>query len=382
MYIVRRVNIGQSAQLDTLALECGKLYSLTVTWFWRFVRHKGVWLKPSSMMRFLNSDNLHAHTSDACVQTFYASLKSWKILRKTDPNAKPPKRRRKYFRTEYKNSAIRHIDGKLVLSNGRGNEPLIIPWPWNTPRTVVIRWQGAQYEAIATYEVGKQAEPKGNKVAGIDLGEIHIAVSHDGEKCTILNGRWLRAKRRYQNKIKARLSSLIDVKQKGSRRRRKFIKSKRKQLKKLDNQIKDILHKQTTHLVCTLHQEGVQTVVIGDIRDIRKDLDYGARANQKIHQMVHGQTRHMLTYKAERKGMMVRLQEESYTSQACPACPKKHKPSGRLYRCKCGFVYHRDGVGSFNIRKKYLGVIPVVGVMAPPTGLRYSPHTRVAQVCA
>ncbi|MCI0527832.1 MAG: transposase, partial [Nitrospira sp.] len=225
-------------------------------------------------------------------------------------------------------------------------------------------------------------KPLGDKTAGVDLGEIHLAVAHDGEKCIIANGRLLRSKRRYQNKIKARLSSLIDTKQKGSRRRRKLIKSKRRQLKKLDNQIKDILHKQTTHLVCRLHQEGIQTVVIGDIRDIRQDLDYGPVANQKIHQMVHGQTRHMLAYKAERRGMVVKLQEEAYTSQACPACALKHKPSGREYRCKCGFVYHRDGVGSFNIRKKYLGEIPVVGVMAPPTGLRYKPHTRVAQAKA
>src|SRR5438552_16883655 len=108
MYIVRRINIGRRPQLDELALECGRLYSATVVWFWRTVRHQEIWLKPSSMMRWLNSEKLHAHSADACVQAFYAALKSWRKRRKTDPEAKPPRGRRKFFRIEYKNTAIRH----------------------------------------------------------------------------------------------------------------------------------------------------------------------------------------------------------------------------------------------------------------------------------
>ena len=379
-YLVRRVNIGRSQQLDKLALACGSLYSLTVVWFWRFVRKHGEWIKPSSMMRWLNSKELHAHTADACVQAFYASLKSWRSRRKADPTAKPPKRRRRFFRIEYKNSAIHHKEGKLVLSNGRGNPPLILDWPWQTPRTVIVRWQGEQYEAIATYIAKKQAEPIGNKVAGIDLGEVHIATAHDGENCTILNGRLLRTKRRYQNKLKAKLSHLIDTKKKGSRRHRRLVRSKKKQLVKVKNQIRDILHKQTTYLISTLHASGVQTVAIGDMRDIRDSLDYGAKVNQKLHQMVHGTTRQMLTYKAQRMGMVVKLQGEEYTSQSCPVCPRMNKPKGRKYECECGFSYHRDGVGSYNIRKKYLGFVSVVGEMASPTGMRYKPHARVARI--
>ena len=70
----------------------------------------------------------------------------------------------------------------------------------------------------------------------------------------------------------------------------------------------------------------------------------------------------------------VELQDEAYTSQTCPACGERHKPTGREYRCKCGFRYHRDGVGSWNIRAKYLGDFgsPVVGAMASPTGVRYA----------
>ncbi len=126
MYQVRRVNIGKTAQLDELARECGKLYSQTVTSFWRTVRKKGIWLAPKHLMRWHTSDKLHAHTADACVQAFFASLKSWRERRKSDPDAHPPRRRRYYFRIEYKSTAIRLKDGKLTLSNGRSNAPLML----------------------------------------------------------------------------------------------------------------------------------------------------------------------------------------------------------------------------------------------------------------
>ncbi len=383
MYQVRRVNIGKTDQLDELARECGRLYSQTLVFFWRTVRHKGIWLKPKHLMRLFTSKNLHAHTADACVQAFFASLKSWRERKKLgDPDAHPPRRRKWYFRIEYKRSALSLKDGVLKLSNGKGNKPLVLDWPWGLPQTVVIHWRGEQYEAIATYE---QERPYGpfppGKVAGVDLGEVHMAVSHDGEHTHILNGRYLRSKVQYRNKLQAKLNSRIDGRmKKGSRRRKKLIASKKRQLKKIEHQIKDIEHQQTTRLISTLHEHGVQTVVIGDVRAIRKDNDVGHTNNQKIHQWSHGSVRFKLTYKAERLCMYVALQDEHYTSRTCPRCGYvRSKVKGRVFRCpKCGWTYHRDGVGSINVRQKYLGSLPVVGAMAPPIGIRYKPRAGVA----
>jgi putative transposase len=385
MYTVRRLRIGKNEQLNKLAHACGELYSQALVAFWRTVRHKEIWLKPKHLQRWHHSKLLHAHTADACVEAFFAALNSWRERRKTDPNAKPPRKRKWYFKIEYKSSAIHHHGEKLILSNGRGNPPLILDWPWPMPKTVTIRWCGTEYEAVATYvEEVVQAIPSGGKVAGVDLGEVHLAVSHDGEQTYIANGRLLRSKRRYQNKLKAKLDHLIDTKKKGSHRRKRLIRSKQRQLRKLKQQIRDIEHKQTSRLISALHEHGVQMVVIGDVRHIRQDNDKGTKANQKIHQWSFGKVRHMLTYKAERRGMQVGLQEESYTTKECPVCETRRKkaPGGRNFRClnpKCGFRYHRDGVGAMNIRKKYLDCGPVVGDMAPPTGMRYQPHARVAR---
>ncbi len=122
--------------------------------------------------------------------------------------------------------------------------------------------------------------------------------------------------------------------------------------------------------------------MIGDVRDIRQDLDVGSKNNQKLHQWSHGSIRHKLTYKAEWLGMEVALQDEHYTSRTCPMCQhvRKSKVQGRVFRCPtCHWTYHRDGVGAINIRQKYLGSLPVIGDMAPPIGMRFRPHTSIAR---
>jgi putative transposase len=388
-YRVRRVKIGTSEPLDELAQECGQLYSQVLTSFWRTVRHKGIWLKPKHLMRWHTSSKLHAHTADACVQAFFAALQSWRERKKAgDPDVKPPHKRKRYFMIEYKRSAMGLKDGKLRLSNGKSTAPLILNWPWDLPKTVVVHWTGTQYEAIATYEYVIQAQPQGEKIAGIDLGEVQMAAAHNGEHTHILNGRLLRSKVQYRNKLQAQLNSRIDGRmKKGSKRRKRLIRSKKKQLKKIEHQIREIEHKQTSRLITTLHQAGVRTLVIGDVRDLRRQADVGSKNNQKIHQWTAGRVRFLLTYKAERVGMEVCLQEEAHTSKTCPKCGHRRKssPRGRIFRCtnkRCRWSYHRDGVGAVNIRYKYrgeFGVPHVVGVMAPPSGLRFLPHTAVAR---
>lgn len=373
-YFVRKLKIGKTEQLDKLAQAAGELYSRTLVSYWRVVRKKGIFLSQYTMERWHTSPNLHAHSSDAVTGNFYANIKSVQKRKKAgDYTAKYPKRRKWFYKITWKSGTIRLKDGKLILSNGKKNEPLALNWKWDKPRLVEIGWDGKQYELRACYLDSPAPELTEGTVAGIDLGEIHLAVTHDGTHTDIFNGRYLRSVRRYQNKLKGKLSSLIDKKKRGSKSRKRLVKSKQSQLAKLKNQIKDILHKTTSLIVSILKNRNVQTLVIGDVRDIRQKLDYGKKSNQKLHQWAFGEVRHMLTYKAERQGMKVELISEAYTTQTCPSCGKRYKPKNRNYRCRhCGFEFHRDGVGSVNIRRKYLGdATPVVGVMASPIGHRY-----------
>ena len=170
-YLVRRLKIGKSPVLDALARESGDLYSKTVVFFWRNVRKRGLWLKPSSVMRFLTSEKLHAHTADATVQAFFGALNSWRQRRKSAPEAKPPRRRCRFFRVEYKGTALRLKAGKLICSNGKGNAPTVLPWTFQIPRTITLRWTGTEYDAITVYRAAESEKAKGTKVAGVDLGE-------------------------------------------------------------------------------------------------------------------------------------------------------------------------------------------------------------------
>ncbi len=186
-----------------------------------------------------------------------------------------------FHKVIWKQSAIKLKDGKLRLSNGKGNEPLIVDWQWEKPKIIEMGWnRNSQcYELRACYSQANAQLIKSGNIAGCDLGEIHPMVIADGVNTDIYNGRLLRSKRQYQNKLKAQLSKLIGKTKRGSKRRKRLIKSKQKQLAKIKNQIKDIEHKLTSKAVSVLKKRSIQTLVIGDVRDIRKNIDYGKKAN-------------------------------------------------------------------------------------------------------
>lgn len=380
MYFVKRLDLKKTEQLDILARAAGELYSRTLVTYWRLVRKKGVFLSQYGMEKLCISDQLHSHTSDAIVGNFYSSIKSANARKKAgSTEAKYPRRRKYFYKITWKSAAIKVKDGFLHLSNGKGNPALIIPWQWDKPKQVEIGWKkGKGYQLRAIYPSISTVSPTGKKVAAIDQGEVRTATVYDGENTTIYSGRLIRSKVRYRAKTIAKLDALISKTKRGSKRRKSLVATKHRIIRKLDNQINDILHKQSSHLVSTLFKAGVQTVVIGDIRDIRNSIKYGAKANQKLHSWSFGKYRWMVEYKAEKLGMQVVLQDEAYSSQTCPACGKRHKPSGRTYTCKCGFQFDRDGVGCYNIRAKYLGNFgsPVVGIMAMPSGVRFVPHLQ------
>ncbi|WP_229782198.1 transposase [Deinococcus daejeonensis] len=290
---MRKLDLPASPLLDHLARAAGELYSRTVVAYWRILRKTGtgkngrkpVFLSQYGMERICISPDLHSYTSDAVVGNFYASIKSANTRKKKgSKEAKYPRRRKRFFKITWKSASIRLKKGQLILSNGKRNEPLVIPWAFDLPRQVEIGWKKTGgYELRATY-VGVSPRPAlGNGVAAVDQGELRTATVYDGEQTTLYSGRLIRSKSRYRAKAIARLDAEISKTKRGSQRRKKLVRAKRRTVGKLNRQIQDILHKQTQHLVSTLHQRGVQTVVIGDIRDIRSSIKYGAKTNQKLH---------------------------------------------------------------------------------------------------
>ncbi len=46
-------------------------------------------------------------------------------------------------------------------------------------------------------------------------------------------------------------------------------------------------------------QEGIATIVIGELTGIRDSIDYGKKINQKLHQWIFRKLTEMISYKAK-----------------------------------------------------------------------------------
>lgn len=390
--LTRKKSIGHDERLDRLTAACADVWCDTVRRFWRTYNNHGVWLskyqmhkwmctrtintakksnafehkdmkafagkRPNPEARSKDKTFLAQNTAQSVVGAFYDAIESWG--KNDNEGSNPPHKMKGHFKASWNYTQIKLRNGYLELQTPRGKDPIKVAWHHPKPRRVEVGWrgdweEGIEYELRAQYKVDPDRSPVGDKTIGIDLGEKHLVTATDGEKTWLVNGAEIRSLRRYQNKIKATLNSKIDTKEPGSRRFKRLVISKNKQLASLRNQIKDVLHKLSRRLVETLFKAGASTLVFGDVKNIRQGLDYGGKQNQRLHQWVHGKFRKMITYKARLAGMEVNLIPEQYTTQTCPCCGHRHKPKGRNYQCpSCKVVFHRDEVGARNIRQKYL----------------------------
>ncbi len=339
----------------------------------------------------LSNPLLHSQSRQAIRERYFKSWLSYSALKKSGGvrKPKPPNKRKSYMTTRWKKSAIRFVEGSLFgkrveLSMAQGQPKIEIPLPTNFDMskaehiaTIDLCYNYGHWTLHFSYLYHTETPETGQEVVGVDIGEIHPIVSHDGQDTHIYNGRYIRSLYRYRNKVLAEFSETISQCKRHSKRWWRLTRRKWKRIRKIDNQIKDALHKQTTKFVKYCQTKGIGTIVLGDLTGIRNNIDYGKKTNQKLHQWAFGKIAELITYKAKALGIKVKVIDESYTSQTCPKCGNRKKPNNRTYTCKCGFKYHRDGVGAINIREKYLGHfgVPVVAEMGsprmtPPLGFR------------
>lgn len=71
----------------------------------------------------------------------------------------------------------------------------------------------------------------------------------------------------------------------------------------------------------------IHTVVIGDIKGIRKERNLGRKTNQKLHSLPYARIYMQLEYKLKMKGICLIRQEESYSSQ----CPPQSEKVSHIY---------------------------------------------------
>ena len=117
----------------------------------------------------------------------------------------------------------------------------------------------------------------------------------------------------------------------------------------------------------------IHTVVIGDIKGIRKERNLGRKTNQKLHGLPYARIYMQLEYKLKMKGICLIRQEESYSSQ----CPPQSEKVSHIYAEKRNWkkrgICIVDAVGAYNILRKYHAVsgkeidMPVTGLSSTKT---------------
>lgn len=141
------------------------------------------------------------------------------------------------------------------------------------------------------------------------------------------------------------------------------------------------LHALTKWLVDLAEDHDVSTILVGELKGIRADKDWGDAGNQKLHAWPFSRIIHLLTYKAALAGIRVIQVSEKNTSTTCPLCNKRVK-TARIQRglfLHCGQALNADLVGAYNILQRYLretgrawpDPAGVVGALARPAVNRF-----------
>jgi len=226
-----------------------------------------------------------------------------------------------------------------------------------TIKTCTIKREGDAWYVVFACEVEHEPLQENAEAVGIDLGLLHFATLSDGS--TIENPRYYRkAEQRLE-----RLQQALSRKKRGSHRRKKAVKQVAKSHRKVSNQRRDFLHKQSRNLVNsygTIVFEELQPANMSKRPKPKQDekgtyLPNGAAAkgglNKSIVDAGWSQFVQFCAYKAANAGRTVVQVNPKYTSQICSGCGtvKKKELSERWHSCDCGTQLDRDHNAAINI---------------------------------
>ncbi|MGB2147768.1 MAG: RNA-guided endonuclease InsQ/TnpB family protein [Vibrio toranzoniae] len=379
---VVKINTGASTAAQTeLRGESARLWNRLVK-LHKFCRKKRWnWLKQSDLEKHLKGRfNLHSASVQALIQKFCANIDSTRTKRKNgDSSARYPWRDQKKFQiVMWKASAIKRNGNRLILSNGRDNAALKVKIPTNLPLGKIVAAELGFREIRLTIsnEVDKPISA-GQNVVAADMGVIHLAVMTDGVTSKAIVGRGLRSITQGRNRALAIYSELLSKTTKGSRRNRKLRIAKARMLDKYHKRAHNLLHHAANQMIDFCVENEAGTLVVGDIAEMSRNARKKKKGSRRTNQMNSGNPLgilyNYLEYKGKLKGVSLKKENEAYTSQTCPVCGHRHKPTGRIYKCRsCDYVGVRDNVGATNFLNKHHhdGIIKV-NTLLPPSIVKY-----------
>lgn len=223
------------------------------------------------------------------------------------------------------------------------------------------------YVVEVVYDVPKVELDAANpgRVASADLGlDVLVCLTFNQPSIQPIayNGKPLKSVNQRWNKEMARHKSLLPTGQFTSKRIQSIT-------RKRNNQVDYYLHCVSSRIVKDLQELLIDTLVIGQNPDWKRNINIGKRNNQQFVQIPYNKLIEQLKYKCESVGIRIIVAEESYTSKASfldwdniPTYgEEKEQPafSGKrikraMFRSQDGILIHADVQGSFNIGRKVI----------------------------
>ncbi|KPQ41358.1 MAG: transposase [Candidatus Methanoperedens nitroreducens] len=385
------VTQDQHIVLDRMAFASTKLWNIA-NW-----ERRQVWEGTGKIPNYYEQEavlknnpwhkRLPHHSAQAVLQKLDHSYRSWFKLRKTDQTARPPGFRPKESLSiiTFKESAFRVEGDKIRLTIPQKVKEelyyiesfLILPFQSyksleGKPKLIEVMYSGEAWFAHIVQEVQAPELLPDTNAMGIDLGIVNMAacVTEEG-KAEIIDGGQIASVWRYFNKQIGKIQKRV------MGRGKRWSEGLTEISKKRSIQTKHILHAATNRILEYAINENINTIVIGDLKNILKKKNGDSRnfgiANQKLHSWNFNQFTQMLSYKAQRAGISVKKVSERNSSRTCSVCgivDKKSRMHRGLYRCRhCGTELNADVNGARNILKTYLESVsrPVVAELAQPS---------------
>ncbi len=315
---------------------------------------------------------LHSQSIQMICQQFLANVQTIHQLRQRNPRHRYPHHPKKYLTVQWPAQAVSRQGQRLILPMGRGRQSFSFPLAELPEQigAVSLVWNGG-YELHLVVPAPPAASPVASPdqpvQATADLGEIHqVAITTTSGQGLIVTGRGMRTIKRQYNKTLGQLARLQSRCRTGSKRWRRLQYTKERERGKKERRVRDLRHKGTRQAVDFCCAAGVQTLYVGDPHGVRNE-NKGRHHNQRMAQWEYGKDKQYLHEKCERVGIVCFSGSERGTSSHCPRCDWKKKPTGRNWACRrCGFVGHRDIVGSMNMHPLAFG-----SRISYPTSLTY-----------
>ncbi len=213
-----------------------------------------------------------------------------------------------------------------------------------------------------------------DNVLSIDLGlnNICTCISNVGISPFIVNGKVIKSFNQWYNKKKARLISLIG--DKGTSRRINKMTCYR------NCWISDKIHKISRYIIDICRSNNIGTIVIGQNRGWKQEINLGKRINQKFVEIPFSDLINKISYKAKLIGINLITHEESYTSKidhmAFEPLKKQDAYLGKrkrrgLFQSSIGKLINADINGAIGIGRKVFGDSYVSRII--DSGLAFNP---------